>query len=255
MNKKPNSCAYCPSSGPFTREHIWPKSLIIKYEELHTFNPRTNKFYTGEAVIKDVCATCNNDKLSPLDTYLTKLFDASFDRVLQPGESANLEFDYSLLLRGLLKISYNSARAFSDTKTKTLHAQFANHILQGGYSPKIMLRLQVVTSSKVRNLIDGSEEIWSPDAMRCAVIKYDGPLASRFCIRMVAINSFWFYLIIPYKQEPNHKWDEFLHGFSNWITPPGILLEKSTCTLHIPKEKTTYLHPTLLGSLLHADST
>jgi hypothetical protein len=254
MTKKTSKCAFCPSSGPFTKEHIWPKSLIQKYEELRAFSPKTNTFYKGEAVIKDVCATCNNEKLSILDTYLSKIFDSSFGRILQPGESAQLKFDYELLLRGLLKISYNSARASADEKTKALYAKFANYIAHNGYCPKIMLRLQVVTSSRARNLDDGSEEPFSPELMRSAVIKYNGPLGGRFCIRMVAINSFWFYLITPYKQEPNHKWDELLNGFSEWVMQPGVLVEKGTCALDIPKEKTTYFHPALLGSLLQAET-
>lgn len=47
-----SKCAYCPSTGPFTKEHIWPKALIQKYDDLKTYYPKSNKFYTGEPVIK-----------------------------------------------------------------------------------------------------------------------------------------------------------------------------------------------------------
>jgi hypothetical protein len=43
-----SKCAYCPSTGPFTKEHIWPRALIQKYDDLRTYNPKSNKFYSGE---------------------------------------------------------------------------------------------------------------------------------------------------------------------------------------------------------------
>lgn len=248
-----NRCAYCPSTGPFTKEHIWSKALIHKYEDLRTYNPKSNRFYTGEPVIKDVCATCNNEKLSPLDDYMSMLYDKSLHRILAAGESANIEFDYSLLLRSLLKISYNSTRASNNAASKKLHEEFANFIANGGYSRKVMLRLQIVTSSTMVNLTDRSEQIIRPEMMRCALISYNGPLNRRFCVRMIAINSFWFYIVIPYKNEAEHKWREFLTAFSNWTTPTGVLIDSSMSHLHIPVTKTTYFHRDLLGSLLDAN--
>jgi len=249
-----NKCAYCLSTGPFTKEHIWPKALIQKYEALKTYNPKSNKFYTGEAVIKDVCAECNNKRLSPLDSYLSQLYDNFFHKILSPGEAADFEFDYSLLLRALLKISYNSTRASDNEKSKILHKNFANFIANGGYARKMMLRLQIVTSSRAVNLTDHSEHIMAPELMRCGIVSYDGPLAHRFCIRMIAINSFWFYLIVPYKDEAVHKWKELLNGLVNWTTPTGVLIETNTKKIHIPVGKTTYMHRDLLGSLLQAQA-
>ena len=113
-------CAYCSEQGSLTKEHIWPRSLITKYEGLKTFNPRSNSFYTGEPVIKDVCAPCNNVHLSKLDSYLSELHEKYLQNILMPGDAAFVEYDYNLLLRALLKISYNSARAFAEDKTTKL---------------------------------------------------------------------------------------------------------------------------------------
>ncbi len=76
--QKMKSCAYCNGNGLLTKEHIWPRSLITKYEGLKTYNPRNNTFYNGEPVIKDVCATCNNVHLSKLDYYLSELYENIF---------------------------------------------------------------------------------------------------------------------------------------------------------------------------------
>ncbi len=248
------NCAYCGHREPASKEHIWPSSLIGKYEGLKTYNPKNNKFYTGDPVIKDVCATCNNVRLSTLDSYLCSLYDKHFCNIIEPGDGARIEYNYDLLLRALLKISYNSSRAADNEKSKKLHAQFAKYILNGEYCRNLMLRLQIVTASKSINLEDRSEQMFRPELLRCAVVAYDGALSYRFLVRMVAINSFWFYIIIPYRNEAKHKWRDFLEGFCNWKTPPGMLVESHSSVLEIPVDKTTYMHPELLGSLLNAEN-
>jgi hypothetical protein len=184
------SCAYCGQERTLTKEHIWPQSLIRKYETLRTFNPRTNKFHSGEPVIKDVCQECNNGQLSILDTCLNELFDKFFGHVVDAGESARFKFNFDKLLRAVLKISYNSSRIALDKNSVLAHKKFANYILHGGYKSKLMLRLQIVTSSRVVNLIDKSEEILRPVAMRCATLAYDGRMSNRFLVRIIAFNSY-----------------------------------------------------------------
>ncbi|MGG2731368.1 hypothetical protein ACQYZU_26975 [Pseudomonas aeruginosa] len=245
-------CAYCGKSEKLTKEHIWPSTLIRKYENLLTYNKNEDKFYKGDAVIKDVCSECNNVHLSKLDSYLSDIFDAHLKRILTPGESALLNYDYDKLLRALLKISFNSARASASEKIIKAHQKFATYILEGIHRGNIMLRLQIVTAVRATNLQENTEEMVMPEILRCADIAYDGALANRFMIRMIAVNSFWFYIIIPHKNEPQHKWRELLNGFCNWTIQPGVLVNSSSRKLEIPKEKTTYFHPQLFGKLLNA---
>jgi hypothetical protein len=247
------NCAYCDKPEKLTKEHIWPSTLIRKFEDLLTYNKSQNKLYKGDPLIKDVCGACNNIHLSKLDSYLSKLFDEHFKEILNPGDSANLEYDYDLLLRGLLKISFNSARAAASEKIITAHQKFTKYILEGGHCGKIMLRLQIVTASKAINPQDNTEKMVRPEILRCADIGYDGELSKQFMIRMIAINSFWFYIIIPYAYESPTNWRTFLNGFCNWEIRPGVLVSPSSSKLEIPIEKTTYFHPLLLGSLLDAN--
>lgn len=243
-------CAYCDGQGPLTKEHIWPRSLITKYEGSKTYNPRTNAFYIGEAVIKDVCATCNNVHLSKLDAYLNKLHDKYFQHILLPGDAAHIEYSYNLLLRALLKISFNSARAFAEEKTTRLLLKYSRFVIHDSYSPKVLLRLQIVTASRKINLDTGEEQgLFEPLHLRCASLGYDGRLANRFVVRMVIINCYWFYIVLPHKAEPEHIWSEFLEGLSKWKTPTGITLNPSALAVNIPVEKTTFMHPELLGAL------
>ncbi len=246
------SCAYCGEWRPGTKEHIWPSALINKYEKLHTYNPKTDKFYVGDPVIKDVCAICNNERLSLLDSYLSELYDAYFERLVEPGESVSFKYNYENLLRALLKISYNSSRATGNKRNVAAHQRFVRYVLSGGYCAKLALRLQVVTKAKGVSRVGESDIILRPTALRCATLAYTGTLEQRFMVRLVGINSFWFYLVLPCKDEPDHKWAEFLRGFTTWATPSGVPLQRCSESIHIPVERTTYMHPTLLGSLLRA---
>jgi hypothetical protein len=243
-----NRCSYCNKQGTLTKEHIWPRSLITKYEK--NYNPRINAFYKGEAVIKDVCAICNNVHLSKLDTYLNGLYEKYLQHILLPGDAACIEYDYNLLLRALLKISFNSARAFADDKTTKLLSKYSHFIIDNSYLPKTVLRLQIVTASKMINIETGFDDgLFEPVHLRCATLAYDGRLSHRFLVRLVAINCFWFYIVSPYKAEPEHKWREFLEGLSHWKTPTGITLSPASRVVNIPREQTTYMHPVLLGVL------
>lgn len=221
----------------------------------HAYNSKINNFFTGEPVIKDVCAICNNVKLSRLDNYLSSLFEEHLQQVVKAGCDATLRYSYDLLLRALLKISYNSSRAASDDKKTKAHAKFSKYILDGGFAPQVMLRLQIVTSSKKINLNSGEQSDFIPQLFRCAYIPYDGVLHHRFLIKLVAINSYWFYIIIPFKNEPKHKWREMLDGFLNWKIQPGVVVDPALNELHVPVNKTTYFDPRLLGSLLNIDRT
>lgn len=247
------NCAYCGVACQPTREHIWPKTLIEKNEMTHAYSQKTNKIFLGEPVIKDVCSTCNNVKLSKLDSYLSLLFDVHLNTVIKPGECVNFSYSYDFLLRALLKVSFNASRAAGVDENTKIHNKFIKYILDDGYSSRIMLRLQIVTSSHKINIDSDERSDFIPRLFRCGCVSYDGPLAHRFLIKLIAINSYWFYLIIPFKSEPEHKWREMLNGFSTWRIQPGLVVDPKLSTLHIPVNKTTYFVPDLLGALLHAE--
>lgn len=237
-----------------TKEHIWPNCLIDKYESLLTYSKREKKFYKGDPTVKDVCECCNNVKLSKLDSYLCALYDKHLSRIFMPGEAVTFSYDYDLLVRSLLKVSYNSARANASTKVIKAHRAFVNFVLHGGYCGHLAVRLQIVTASRRITSKQDTESLLEPKHLRCAEIAYDGPLAHRFVIRMVAINCFWFYLVIPHKMEPPHKWKEFFEGFDCWRINSGVKLSREISSLHIPVSQTTYLTPDLLGALVHPSS-
>lgn len=129
-------CSYCDKEKALTKEHIWPKGFIDRADsDLLAYNKKLNRLINTEPVIKDVCAECNNEKLSSLDGYLCTLYDKYFTNIIEHGQPAEFSCDYDKLLRGLLKISYNSARTQKQDHEKIkLHSKCSNYIL--GQSPR-----------------------------------------------------------------------------------------------------------------------
>ncbi|MGY2142220.1 hypothetical protein ACW9I5_06005 [Pseudomonas azotoformans] len=247
-------CAYCGKAAVMTREHIWAESLIKKYEDLLTYNRSQHKFYKGDPVVRDVCDKCNNVVLGRLDEYFSGLFDREFRRFLKPGETVSFDYDYDLLLRTLLKISYNAARSVKNEKAVKHHKKFVQYMLEGTHRGSVMLRLQIVTSSKMIDVEGNDHGFLNPEILRCGGIPYDGVLSDRFMIRMVAINCFWFYIISPYRSEPAHKWKAFIQDFvrREGMMQPGVVVDSVSSRIVIPPNKTTYYHPDLYRDLQSA---
>ncbi|NIE64032.1 HNH endonuclease [Burkholderia sp. Ax-1719] len=108
-------CAYCREDRPLTREHIIPAFIYdFQKQQEGTFigwNEVAQRMVGGEGKIKDVCEDCNNGVLSDLDSYGKHLLTDSGLLVQNyTKQGLALRYDYSLLLRWLLKISFNSSR-------------------------------------------------------------------------------------------------------------------------------------------------
>jgi hypothetical protein len=103
-------CAYCGNQSKLTREHIWPSGFLRRDEFGVKFSARANKTFKGDLTIADVCADCNNGPLSVLDRHACELYDRRFAKLVEASTVVTFTYDYGLLMRWLLKLSYNSAR-------------------------------------------------------------------------------------------------------------------------------------------------
>lgn len=108
-------CAYCNNECSPSREHIIP-DFLYRYQKGgggHTgWNESAQKIVGGEAKIKDVCEPCNNGPLSGLDDYGKRFLTSAgvfVDNFLLKNKT--VQYEYCSLLRWLMKISFNSARA------------------------------------------------------------------------------------------------------------------------------------------------
>lgn len=108
-------CAYCQQDRPLTREHIIPAFMYDFQRQLERsvtgWNEVAQRMVGGEGKVKDVCADCNNRVLGELDAYGKQMLkDAGLLVQNYTKRKLTLTYDYSLLLRWLLKLSFNSSR-------------------------------------------------------------------------------------------------------------------------------------------------
>lgn len=250
-NKK--ICAYCDNTSNFTKEHIFPSAIIKSFNiDLLSISDKSDYYFKGDLVIGDVCATCNSGALSKLDQHFITSFKNQMITPLKPGDEVTFNYDYDLLLRELLKISYNSARASKyGYSSRIILGKYTPFITHGEKKPDgIIISLLIVTSANRINLETGGDEApLEPYLLRSTSIDCLNLSTNNYIVRMVAFNSFWFFLLIP-KRPVNAKvkkqfWDEFkrkthLHG---------VLLKKSNNSIKITKDKTTYLHHSLMSKM------
>lgn len=252
MSKNKRVCAFCGTSGDLSREHIFPNGVIRKYEkEMLSINDKSDRTFKSDLVVKDVCENCNNGDLSRIDAPFVELYEKYMLTPKNSGDSVIFDFDYNLLLRELLKISYNSARASSDGfKAISALKKYVPYILgKVNEANDVHLRLQIVTSSKIVNTETHESDEFTASLLRSAKMEYSGYLNSSFRIRLVAFNSFWFYLIVSLKKVNVSKQQLFIDGFVDSYHLPGVAIEKNMTTVTIPKEATTYMHPSLLEGM------
>lgn len=231
-------CAYCGSDGPLTREHLWPAGIIARAKHINrSYLGKIEKFLEVELTIKDVCSKCNNGPLSALDAYACALYDAQFFRQAVQRESRTFIYDYAPLLRWLLKMSFNSARA-NDSDVPAL-SPFAVFMLAGGQPPPdVQVRIELIHPSKNPNRSPGTESMKTIPAasIRCArVAMLEEPLPGT-TLRLVAVNSYYFWITIT---PPGTDVTNLHAGL------PGKLLD--------PKDDRITLRPTRGMLELHSD--
>lgn len=201
-------CAYCKQSAVMTREHLWPASLHRRLAEADG-PPRKKRFWLArlqreipnEPQIRDVCAYCNNVTLSELDAYICSLFDATLVRIPRRNDTVWLEYDYHLLKRWLLKMSFNSAR---------IHDSRDLHALEGllpyirglndrlGRSVQLYVQLAYPEEVPESDLSDyeGVERpvVFEPTGNRVGHLFFRIPGVGEKLLRAVHLRSFSFYL-------------------------------------------------------------
>jgi hypothetical protein len=199
-------CSYCDSECKATREHVVPSWYIQTPGDSEVFSARAPLTHVkGDLVVKDVCTSCNNGPLADLDAYGKQLYQNFFAEPVYADESVAFECDGSRLLRWLLKLSYNSARA-QNTDVRLFHG-YRRAILGEAPFPDLKCWLHVVTPS----YIDEMQQIVRPAQRREQYAEnLDKPLWFRIgqfrlpshpalflTQRIVMINSFAFVFLIP----------------------------------------------------------
>jgi hypothetical protein len=187
-------CAYCGEDKRPTREHVFPAFMLRRRTSYRTFvdHSRSGMVVKSPPTVRDVCAECNGGVLSVLDAYVKTLDDQFFGTYVETSDSVGFEYSYEELLRWLLKVCYNDARASNGSVKE--HQEFAKYILGLGSPPKpIDLFLGVIApvTTTLAEQRGGLGKIAFPPAVRLGRLKLHASAAVALDLhRLVSINSY-----------------------------------------------------------------
>lgn len=189
-------CAYCGKDRPATNEHIWPRCIIERAPTyVARYSERANRFFAGDLEVGDVCKECNGGILSDLDAYGCKLYDQYFAQFAAGDTVVTFDCDFVRLARWLLKLSYNSART-GGTDAATL-AAYVPFILGGASDASdLSICVDLVLPSVTRSQDGGPERSMFPQSTRLCRVEFTDPVVDWVTVRLVAINSYYFTLVI-----------------------------------------------------------
>jgi hypothetical protein len=252
------TCVYC-GSNDLSKEHVWPKSLISAMRvEMAAYSGKRNHVVDGEPVIRDVCRSCNEGALSLLDNRFVRLTEMH-GLLNEPPSGQGVRFEFSepsVLLRMLLKVSFNSSRTDGRPEIALLHKRFIPFIMgSSSFCPKVQVRLQVVTCSTEVDLKTGERKTVCPKMLHCREV---APVGSkrleRFVFKWVMIASNWFLIIFSKKkEEPTHIWKEMETQLPTWLHLSGKKISLSEpVDLSILVNETTFYDPKLLFPSLYS---
>jgi len=159
----------------------------------------THKVVSSEPTIADVCEACNNGPLSELDQYVCTLYERYFIHLVHSGDRVKFEFDFDLLLRWLLKVGYNVARARRGKWPVSSLADVRDYILgREELRPSSRILLQLVPPAKVepgivKDLPAATEA--PPIFHRVAIFdtKYSPGFRAGF---LITLYSYYFYVLL-----------------------------------------------------------
>jgi len=212
-----------------SREHVWPSCFLdrLKDRAAH-YSPKSGKVHGGEYIVCDVCETCNNEKLAPLDSYFCSLYDTYFLHTRGFNEEVLFEYDYDLLARALLKIAYNTARsAGSETAP---FARISDYILNGSIRPYGFAVIGELVAPTLLTEYNGSTVIAKeirPTMYRSALGKLISPHGHSVLLRIIEVNSFFFHLLIAREPFDQRTFDKAVQEFIDRVS--GTVLLQPVC--------------------------
>ena len=219
----PQRCAYCDGSGPLTRDHVWPECFLDRTGRVAAhFSHQSERAHGADYVVGDVCSRCNNDILSKLDDYLCRLYDEYFAEARGFGATVVFRYDYHLLVRTLLKIAYNSARAAGSDHEHL--RRLRSYILLGEPVPtQLALFAEIVSPTLVADSKEpsGNRTVLPSGFYRSAITRLLTPHGDRLRPRIVAIDSFYFHLLLPAVALADSEFEEAAAELGEYV--PGVV--------------------------------
>lgn len=108
-------CAYCGQEAKGTKEHIISCAILDLFPECFaTIDSIRGKIHLGDPIVKDVCADCNNKKISYIDSYAKEVVSKYFMSKYEKDDTLDFAYDYSMIQKVLLKYAFNDLRSHKD---------------------------------------------------------------------------------------------------------------------------------------------
>lgn len=189
-----------------SREHIWPNGFLQRGDFGIKYSKRAGRTFQGDLIVRDVCEHCNNGPLSRLDAYACRLYDTNFGRFPEHFEPVDFAYDYSRLLRWLIKIAFNTARANKHQDAKLLGRYRGSLLCKFDNSPINANAYVALIGPGSLNLGDRSRRKIYPQVARSGPIVLPGVSQGDDIItRMVMINAYAFTLIVSRTPEVSSR--------------------------------------------------
>jgi len=166
-------------------------------------------------------------KLSSLDSYFCKLYDLYFSNPRGFNEEVLFEYEYDLLARVLLKIAYNTARSAGSETSPFIRT--TDYILYGNKKPTgISIIGELVSPTLIADTKDAShvKEI-RPTMYRSALGQLITPHGYAVLLRIIAVNSFFFHLLITRELSNQTIFNRAVRELINHVS--GAVLLKPEC--------------------------
>mgnify|MGYP001301511971 CR=1 FL=1 len=255
---KTKICAYCGKGSSLTREHIIPSFLYKKHpDQKFGFNWAADKFVNSEAIIRDVCAECNNGILSELDDYGKSFYEENeCQQSFNISKTLVIKYNYTLLLRWLLKISYNSLRAAG--RHSNLMEKCIPFILnENDFGITHLLFLELIKDYKIKeeDRTHLPEESKSWEYIQARMFRSGWIITNsniNYLSRYVAINSFYFYFFVFSNKINRSNRRQLISTFKN-KTKSAIQLSNEQNSIPIKVSNRTFVEAYEDTALILAD--
>ncbi len=214
-------CAYCDFEGKMSREHIIPKGFIehMNFKQPTVwFDKAPTRVINAELTVKDVCPCCNNGELSKLDSYALNLILKYNEQLSIVTKKIYFKYNYNLLIRWLMKICYNSARANDAKYDINQYEKNVDFIMDRGKTESniSVFAMYIGTGCLNKELAEFCHHLKGieNDAIDWFRI---GPFklvesASYYCAsRCIIINSFAFFILVC-EEDKNHEMSNLKNG-------------------------------------------
>ena len=192
-------CAYCKAEGRPTREEVMPLFLSRNRPLYRTVLDHDRAIVRRGLVtsVRDGCEECNGVTLSALDNYAAQLDREYFVKIVDFNRPIGFGYEFDLLLRWLLKVTYNDDR----TRSPPYRAEmFVPYILgEESHPPRRTNLLLGLISSAVTTAEQrarGLPEILAPESCGVGFLYVNKPAGPDIAFsRFVQINSYLFEII------------------------------------------------------------